>query len=151
MSLNHSCIIRVHTQFFLHSLYALDAVLVSLVASGPVRTVHQVGLLVENALEVVLAHGSVAAVSVEALDALGGSLLAGVEPFALALAANLLEDKVSDWNRQATGRKKRGVSGRGGYLPVELLLGRVVPRVLAFVSLGRHLVGCWCCGASAWD
>lgn len=45
----------------------------------------------------------------------------------------------------------RGVSGRGGYLPVELLLGRIVPRVLAFVSLGRHPVGRWCCGASAWD
>lgn len=83
---NHSCIIRIHTQFFLHSLYALDTVLVSLVASGPVHRVHQVGLLVENVLEVVLTHSSVAAVSVQALNALGGSLLARVEPLALALA-----------------------------------------------------------------
>lgn len=108
--------IRVHTQFFLHSLYALDTVIVSLVASGPVRLVHQVGLLVENALEVVLAHGSVAAVSVQALDTLGGGLLARVEPFALALATNSLRDKVSDWNRRATGRKKCGVSGVAIYL-----------------------------------
>lgn len=39
-----------------------------------------------NALEVFLAHGPVAAVPVEALYALGGSLLAWVEPLALALA-----------------------------------------------------------------
>lgn len=141
MHRNRRCIIRAHTQFFLHSLYALDIVFVSLIGLHQVRPVHQVGRLVENVLEVVLAHGPVAAVPVQALDALGGGLLARVEPLALALAANLLGNKVSDWNRRATGRKKRGVSGQGDYLPVELLLGRVVPRILAFVSLGRHPVG----------
>lgn len=87
MHRNHSCNVHVHTQFFLHSLYALDTVLVSLVALDQVRPVQQVGLLVGDALEVVLAHCSVAAVSVQALDALGGGLLARVEPLALAFAA----------------------------------------------------------------
>ena len=80
------CIIHVHTQFFLHSLYALDATLSASSSSIQFRPVYQVGLLVGNALEIVLAHGPVAAVSVETLDALGGGLLAWVEPLALALA-----------------------------------------------------------------
>lgn len=87
-----------HTQFFLHSLYALYATLVSLAVFDPSPPSPLSRSARGNALEVVLAHGSIAAVSVQALDALGSGLLARVEPFAFALAASLLGNKVSDWN-----------------------------------------------------
>lgn len=115
------------------------------ISTRPARGIH--------ALEVILAHGPVAAVPVEALDALGGGLLARVEPLALALARRRNDGTTlaTDLTDRPHHRREGGAGRWVDYPPVELLLGVVVPRVLALVSLGRHPVVRWCCGASAGD
>lgn len=51
---------------------------------------------------------------------------------------------LASWNGRTRDSEKWG-----NHRPVELLLGLVVPRVLALVSLGRHPVVRWRCVASA--